>query len=265
MVRFDHQIVWITGASSGIGQACAYLFAESGAKLILTASKEDKLKATQQKCIELGADCRMLTCDLSQIERIPDLVKDALACFGKIDILFNNAGISQRSLTADTVFEVDRKIMEVNFFAPVLITKTVLPEMLKNGGGTIAVTSSIAGKFGFPQRSAYSASKHAVYGFFETLHAEYYAKNIRVVMVCPGFVNTNISVNALEKDGTRHGKLDPGQAGGISAEKAAKVIVKAIYKRKPEVLVGGKEMIMVYFKRFFPSLSRLIARKINPV
>jgi short-subunit dehydrogenase len=161
------------------------------------------------------------------------------------------------------LFEVDKKIMDVNYFAPVLITKLVLPGMLAKKYGTIAVTTSIAGKFGFPLRSAYSASKHALNGFFETLQAEYYEKHIRVVLICPGRVNTNISMNALEKDGKRHAILDNGQARGITAEKAAKKIVKAIYKQTPEILVGGNELIMVTIKRFFPCLSRKLVRKIK--
>ena len=264
MAKFENKTVWITGASSGIGEACAYVFAKEKANLILTASGVDALRKTQNKCLGMGSKCIILPFDLSETEGIPSLVEAALNCFGGIDILYNNAGISQRGLTADTLFEVDKKIMDVNFFAPVLITKLVLPGMLLKQYGTIAVTTSIAGIFGFPLRSAYSASKHALYGFFESLQAEYYNRNIRVVMVCPGRVNTNISMNALEADGKKHAELDKGQSGGISAEKAAKKIVKAIYKQTPEILVGGKELIMVKIKRYLPGLSRLIVRKIKP-
>ncbi len=264
MIGFESKTVWITGASSGIGEACAYIFAGKKAKLILTGTRVEALKLVQQKCVDLGAECKILPFDLSNNDGIPALVDDAFSCFGAIDILFNNAGISQRGLTGDTSFEVDRKIMEINYFAPIRITKLVLPEMIKQNGGTIAVTSSIAGKFGFPLRSAYSASKHALYGFFETLQAEYYNKNIRVVLITPGFIRTNISLNALDADGKKHGRLDANQAGGMSVEKAAKKIVEGIYKQKPEVFVGGKELIMVYLKRFVPSLARKLARKINP-
>jgi len=237
MAKFEDKTVWITGASSGIGAACAILFAKEKANLILTASRPDALKNIQEKCILLGAKCEILTCDLSDMKGIPALVEAALHCFDGIDVLYNNAGISQRGLAGDTLFEVDKKIMDVNYFAPVLITRLVLPGMLSKKSGTIAVTTSIAGRFGFPLRSAYSASKHALYGFFESLQAEYYDRHIRVVMICPGRVNTNISMNALESDGQKHAVLDSGQAGGISAEKAAKKIVNAIYKQKPEVLV----------------------------
>ena len=264
MVKFENKTVWITGASSGIGEACAILFAKDKANLILTATRVDALKIIQEKCIQLGAKCEILPYDLSDLEGIPALVEAALKCFGGIDILYNNAGISQRGLTADTLFEVDKKIMDVNYFAPVLITKLVLPGMLAKQYGTIAVTTSIAGKFGFPLRSAYSASKHALYGFFETVQAEYYDRHIRVVLICPGRVNTNISMNALESDGKKHAVLDDGQSGGIPADKAAKKIVKAIYKQRPEILVGGKELLMVTIKRFFPCLSRKLVRKIKP-
>ena len=259
----NNKTIWITGASSGIGEASAYQFAKEKANLILTATREDKLKEVQQKCISLGAQCKVLPYDLSDLENIDELTDKAISAFGNIDIAFLNAGISQRSKTLDTSFTVDEKIMAVNFFAPVKITKRLLPKMIENGGGTIAVTSSISGKFGFPLRSAYASSKFAVYGFFETVHAEYYNDNIRVVMVCPGRIKTNISYNALEADGTKHAKIDSGQQGGMSAQKAAIKIVRAINNRKPEVLVGGKELVMVYIKRFFPALARKLVRKVS--
>ncbi|MCK9255568.1 MAG: SDR family NAD(P)-dependent oxidoreductase [Bacteroidales bacterium] len=265
MLNLNNKIVWITGASSGIGEACVYELAKEKAKIIITARNKDKLEKIKQKSLELGAsDCKVLDYDLSDIENIENLVEQANSFFGKIDIMFNNAGISQRALAGDTIFEVDKKIMDINFFAPVKISKLLLKKFIENGSGTFVVTTSITGRFGFPLRSAYSASKHALYGFFETVHAEYFDKNINVVLVCPGRVNTNISYYALEKDGTQHSKLDPGQAGGISSEKAAKKIVKAIKKQKPEVLVGGKELLMLYIKRFLPALSRKLTRKIKP-
>lgn len=263
-MKLEGKTIWITGASSGIGEACAYELAKEKTNLILTGTRKDKLGEVQSKCRALGAACAILPYDFSDVSGIPELVEKALGCFGQVDIMFNNAGISQRAKVGETIFEVDRKIMEVNFFAPVYITKLLLPHMLENGGGTFVTTTSIAGRFGFPLRSAYAASKHALYGFFESLQAEYYDKNIRSVLVCPGRVKTNISFYALEKDGQQHGKLDAGQAGGISPEKAAKKIIKAIRNQKPEVLVGGKELLMVYFKRFLPALNRLLARKIKP-
>lgn len=259
----NNKTIWITGASSGIGEACAYQFAREKANLILTATRADKLIEVQDKCISLGAQCKILPYDLSDLENINELTNKAFSSFGKIDIAFLNAGISQRSKTLETSFKVDENIMTVNFFAPVKITKQLLPKMIENGGGTIAVTSSISGKFGFPLRSSYASSKFALYGFFETLHAEYYNDNIRVVMVCPGRIRTNISYNALEADGTKHAKMDSGQDSGMSADKAAIKIVKAINNRKPEVFVGGKELLMVHIKRLCPGLARKLVRKVN--
>ncbi|MDY0142084.1 MAG: SDR family oxidoreductase [Bacteroidales bacterium] len=265
MQKILNKVIWITGASSGIGEACAYLFAEKGARLILTATKVDKLKNVKSKCIELGGNCEILPYDLADIQGIDKLVENALAVYGRVDILYNNAGISQRATAGETLFKVDQKIMNVNFFAPVKITKLLLPKMIEQGGATIAVTTSISGRFGFPLRSAYCSSKHALYGFFETLQAEYYEQNIRIVFVCPGRVQTNVSLSALDKNGNTHSQIDAGQAGGVTADKAAKKIVKAIIKQKPEVLVGRKELLMLYIKRFLPGLSRKLVRKIKPM
>jgi len=259
-----NKTIWITGASSGIGEACAYQFAREKANLILTATRTGRLTEVQQECIRLGAQCEILPYDLTDLNHIDELADNAVSFFGKIDIAFLNAGISQRSKTVETSSAVDRKIMDVNFFAPVKISKALLPGMIESGGGTIAVTSSIAGKFGFPLRSAYASSKFALYGFFETVQAEYFSDNIRVVMVCPGRVRTAISCNALEGDGTKHGRMDEGQQKGITAEKAARKIVRAIKKQKPEVMVGGSELLMVHIKRFFPALSRRLVRRIHP-
>ena len=161
--------------------------------------------------------------------------------------------------------EMIRKIMEIDYFAPVALAKGLLPRMLKAGGGSIAVTTSIAGRFGFPLRCGYSSAKFALYGFFETMQAEYASKGIRVTIVCPGRVRTNISLRALDKGGKQHGEMDPGQAGGLAADKAARTIVRAVDRGRREVLVGRKELIMVYIKRFFPGLCARLARRIKPV
>jgi short-subunit dehydrogenase len=262
--HFENKVIWITGASSGIGEACAYELSKQHANLILTALETSLLDEVKEKCLQIGAQAvYVLPTDLSQLEDLPQLAIKAWNCFGTIDLLFNNAGISQRATVMDTDFSVIKKIMDLNYFAPVILTKVVLPKMIENGGGQIAVTTSISGKFGFPLRGAYCSSKHALYGFFETIQAEYYSHNIRVTIVCPGRVQTNISLHALEKDGKPHGKLDPGQAKGITAAKAAKQIIRAFEKKKPEVLTGKTELLMVYIKRFFPNLCRKIIRKIK--
>ena len=266
MGTFSQKTVWITGASSGIGKACAEEFAKEGATLILTALEEDLLEEVKIQCVKNGASAvSLLPFDLSNLEKLNELAEKAWSVFGKIDILYNNAGISQRASTVETEMKVIHKVMDLNYFAPVILTKNILPKMLTKGAGQLVVTTSIAGKFGFPLRSAYCSSKHALYGFFETIQAEYFAQNIRVTIVCPGRVQTNISRYALEKDGTPHGKLDKGQAGGVTSEAAAKQIVRAVYKQKREVFVGKKELLMVHIKRFFPALAAKMARNLKPM
>ncbi|MBQ7222940.1 MAG: SDR family NAD(P)-dependent oxidoreductase [Bacteroidales bacterium] len=258
--------IWITGASSGMGEACAYLYASRGESLVLTSPTEEELAPVAKNCLEKGAAAvKILPYDLQNSEGINSLADMAWDAFDGLDILFCNAGISHRTTVEDTSMELFRKVMEIDFFAPAAIAKHILPKMIGRGGGHIAATSSIAGKFGFPLRCAYSSAKHAVYGFFETLQAENHDKGIKVTVVCPGRVRTNISLNSLVDVNKAYGKMDPGQAGGLEVTKAAERIVKAIDKGKREVLVGRKELLMVYIKRFFPGLCAVMSRKLKPV
>ena len=258
--------VWITGASSGIGEASALRWAAEGTRLILTSSSRERLEPVAARCREAGAaDVCVLPCDLGDAAAVEGLADKAWDAFGAIDTVYLNAGISQRTRVEDTSMEMLRKIMEINYFSSVAIAKALLPHMLERGGGHIAVTTSIAGRFGFPLRCAYSSSKFALYGFFETLQAECYDRGIRVTLVCPGRVRTNISFYALDKGGERHGRLDPGQAGGLSAEKAVRKIVCAVEKGRREVLVGRVELVMVWIKRFLPGLCARLARRVRPV
>lgn len=266
MAKFELKTVWITGASSGIGEATAYRMAEEKARLILTSRNTKALEQVKVKALALGAEAvEILAYDLSELDGLTDLAETAWKLFGSIDVMYNNAGISQRANTLDTSLETIRRIMDLDYYAPVILTKALLPLMLANGGGQFVVTTSIAGKFGFPLRSAYCSAKHALSGFFETIQAEYFKENIRVTIICLGRVNTNISFFALGKDGKEHGTIDPGQAKGLSAKKAAQSIVKAIYKQKNEAYIGGIELIMVYMKRFFPAIAARMARNISAV
>lgn len=258
--------VWITGASSGIGRACALRYASLKCQLVLTSSRRVVLESVASTCLGLGAPrVIVLPYDFREPNGVAELVREAWRQSGGIDILFCNAGVSQRTTVLDTSMETVRELMEINFFAPVQMARAILPFMLDAGGGAIAVTTSIAGRFGFPLRCAYSSSKHALYGFFETLDAEYHSRGIRVTMVCPGRVRTDISMNARDKGGKRHGKMDPGQQSGLSPEKAARRIVRAIGRGRREVLVGRGELLMVQIKRFFPALCARIGRHIDAV
>jgi short-subunit dehydrogenase len=261
---FNEKVVWITGASSGIGEALAYQLAKEKAKLIISSKNIEGLEKVKENCLKTCSFCEVVHIDLEKPESIKEAFDKVMTLSSEIDVLINNGGISQRTLFSDTTIDVFRKIMEINFFGAVILSKYVLPVMLKNGGGHIVATSSISGKFGFNLRSAYAASKHALHGFFESLRLENYKENIRVTIVCPGRVRTNISLNALTADGKAHGKMDDGQDGGITAESCAKQILKAIRKNKKEVLIGGKELLMVHFKRFTPFIFNRIIRNIKP-
>ena len=263
-MKFKDKVIWITGAASGIGEALACQSVDYGARLVLSDIDETNLERVAAACRDRGAEVLQLPMDLSDRESIESAVPLALEKTGGIDVLINNGGISQRSLTWETPLEVDQRIFSINYFGAVILTKALLPDMMKRGGGAIAATSSITGKFGFPLRSAYAASKHAIQGFFETLGIELSDKNITVTVALPGRVRTNISVNALTSTGEKHGKMDPGQAGGISPERCARKYLDAIHRGKREVLIGGRELMMAYIRRFLPALFYRLARKIDP-
>ncbi len=262
---FKDKVVWLTGGSSGIGEALTYELLRHGATVIASSEDYDGLVRVQNSCdANSRPRCHIVQFDLTEMDAIDTLVSDQIRQFGRIDILINISGISQRSLVKETPMEVYRKIMEINYFGTIAFTKAVLPYMIAQGGGHIIATTSIAGKFGFPLRSAYSSSKHALHGFFETLRIETMKENIRVTLLVPGRVQTNISIHALTKNGTPQGKMDTGQATGITAEEAAMQILRAIRKNRKEALIGGKERIMVYLKKFLPSIFFRIASKIDP-
>lgn len=264
-MKFKGKTIWITGAASGIGRAVALELAKEETSLILSDIDEKGLQKVSDECKDKGSKTFLAPMDLSDEDSIKTTAQKVLDKEPEIDCLYQFAGISQRSLVSETPLFVDRKIFEINFFGAVALTKIVLPQMIKNGGGQLAVTSSLVGKFGFPYRSSYSATKHALHGFFESLRAENKAHNIRVSILIPGRVQTNISLNAIDKDGKTHGKMDPGQATGISAEKAAKIICRNLKKEKKEILVGSKELIMVHIRRFLPGVYYYLSTRIKPM
>jgi dehydrogenase/reductase SDR family member 7B len=264
MTDFNQKIIWITGASSGIGKALVYAFAEYDTNIIISARREAELERVKKEAEKLRSKCHVMPMDLSKPDEIKNTAKKVLQQFGHIDILINNGGISQRSYILETPVDNDRKIMEINYFSSIILTKEILPGMINAGGGHVVAISSIVGRFGFPMRSAYAASKHALHGFYETLRAELKEKNIKVSIIMPGRVITNISYNALEKDGTPHGKMDEGQNKGILVDQCAKKILKAIRKNKINKLVGGNEINMVRLKKWLPGIFYKIVSKINP-
>ncbi len=261
---YQNKVVWITGASSGIGEALAHQFYAKGCKLVLSSRRKEELERVSTKLSANSSNVLILPLDLENTSTINELTQKVIQTFGKIDILINNAGFSQRSLVKDTPLEIDRKLMEVNFFGTIALTKSVLPYMIKQKNGHFVVVSSIAGKFGFYFRSAYSASKHALHGFFEALRMEVFNDNIKILMVCPGKVKTNISINAITGDGGKHNVMDQSQENGVSADECAKQILKGIENNKYEIFIGGKELRAIWIKRFFPNLFTNLIRKQKP-
>jgi dehydrogenase/reductase SDR family member 7B len=259
---FDGKRAWITGASSGIGEALAYEFSRRGATLIISSNDLPGLERVKAAC----PDNSKITCvpfDLSDTSEIVSIVDQQLKGSEKIDFLINIGGISQRARIDETPLWLDRKIFEINYFGTIALTKAVLPYMIRQKSGHIAATSSISGRFGFPLRSAYSASKQALHGFFETLYLENKPNNIRTSVIIPGRVRTNISFHALDQEGKEHGRMDDGLNKGISPEKAARVIIRGISRNKREILVGSSELIMLYIRRIWPWLFFRIGDRVK--
>lgn len=254
-MRFENRLVWITGASSGIGEALAVAFSREGARVVLSARNARELERVRLGCARPERH-RVLPLDLTDGAAVAAAAKEV----GEVDVLVHSGGVSQRSLAAETDLATDRAIMELNYFGTVALTKAVLPSMLARGSGQIVPISSVIGYVGVPSRSAYAASKHALHGFFETLRAETASRGIAITIVVPGYVRTKVSENALRGDGTPHGRMDETHARAMLPERAAAKIVDAVAARKAEVRVGGKEIWAVLLRRLVPGVVRRVLR-----
>lgn len=260
MQIFTNKTAWVTGASSGIGEQLVYALNKAGARVIISSRKAadlEKIKIQSAHPENIFA----LPFDLAEEETIESIASQAIKLTGAIDYLFNNGGISQRSYVVETKMDVYHRLMKINFFGTVALTKTVLPTMISQRSGKIIVISSLMGKFSSPLRSGYAAAKHALHGFFDSLRLEMHTHNVGVLMVCPGFVHTNISVNSVTADGSKYNAMDDAQEKGMSAEECALQILKAVKKNKDEVYIGGKETYAIYLKRFFPKILHRILLK----
>jgi dehydrogenase/reductase SDR family member 7B len=262
MASLENKVVWITGASSGIGEGIVKVLAPQNIKLIISSRRKEALEEVKLKCPNQD-NVKILPIDLALPETLEDKVNDALAIFGRVDIVVHSGGISQRSFAIDTDIDVSRKLMEVNFFSTTILTKALLPSMIKNGFGHIVAISSLVGKFGSPYRSGYAASKHALHGYYDSLRAEMWKKGVLVTIATPGFIKTNVSINALTEKGETLNTMDAGQENGLSPEACGRQIIKAIVKEREEVRIGGKETMAILIKRYFPGLLSKIVRKAN--
>jgi short-subunit dehydrogenase len=258
-MEVNNKVIWITGASSGIGEALCYKLNEIGAKLIISSRSSDGLYQVKHNCTKNQLDIHVLPLDLENTSDLQSKANAALAIYGRIDIVIHSGGVSQRSLAMETDLDVAKKIMNINFWGTVALTKALLPSMLSNKEGHIVIISSLVGKFGTKFRSAYSASKHALHGYFDSLRSEI-DKKIGISIICPGFIKTNVTINALTADGTKQNTMDDAQANGMSANECASQIINAIKSGKEEVYIGGKEKYAVILKRFLPGLFSKIVR-----
>lgn len=257
----NQQVVWITGASSGIGEALAVAWAQVGAKLVLSARRVDELERVRAS-LPRSDEHLVLPLDMAESAGFAAAVATVKARFGRLDVLVNNAGITQRSRVMDTSMEVDRRIMEVDFFGVVGLTRAVLPWLKEQGAGQLVIISSLVGELPTPKRAAYSAAKHALHGWFEALRAEEFAW-LKILMVLPGFVRTQVSINALEGDGRAHGQMDDYQAAGMAPEVCAARILKAVRQERASVIIAGRERVGIYVKRLFPALYRFVIRRVK--
>jgi len=260
-----NKVVWITGASSGIGEALAYAFSAAGARVLLSARRTEELERVKAACANPGL-ARVLPMDLLDVASFEERVREAVGAFGQVDILIHNGGVTQRGAVAETELAVQRQVMELDYFSYVALTKAVLPHFIERGAGHFVVMSSVMGKIGTPMRSAYAAAKHALHGFFDCLRAEVAGMGIKVTVLTPGYIRTNISQAAITKDGSVLGKPSENIEKGLAVDKAAALMLKAIRKEKYEAYIGKRSMewVAVILNRLAPGLVMKLAPKFVP-
>jgi len=262
-MNLSGKVIWLTGASSGIGEAIAYALAKEGCKLILSSRRVDELERVRKNIQLPDENVLILPIDLEQHVNVDDWVKKVMDKFNRIDILINNGGISQEGSALETDKRVEQKIMDINYFGNIALAKAVVPIMQKQKSGKIAVITSIVGKFGLPNLSTYAASKHALYGFYDSFRLEIKKDNISVLLVAPGFINTNVTLNAITADGGKHNKNSPAQENGMKTDVFAKKFIAALKSNKIHKYIGKKELLSIPFKTLFPSTFYNIMFKMN--
>lgn len=261
IIPAGHRVIWIIGASAGIGEGLAKYYASIGAKLIISARSRDKLYQVKAACKGNPMNVHVLPLDLEDETSLPEKALEALRIFGRIDTLIHSAGVTQRALAIDTKLSVAQKIMDINYWGPVAITQAVLPAMQQQGRGHIIVISSLMGKIGTRFRSSYAASKHALHGYFESLRPEIYDDNIHISMVCPGFVNTSLGEKALIGNGEKYQKKDDVHIKAMSVSEFVKRLTPHLDKQKEEIFIAGSEIKAIWASKYLP--GKLFRRKIR--
>ena len=261
--RYRNKVVWITGASSGIGRSLALQMHRNGATLIVSARNRHQLRTLAAECAG-QPPVHVLPLDLTDRDSLAAKVQLAVGKAGPIDCIIHNAGVAARDLAVDMPMAVDRQVMQTNYFGPVALTKALLPSMLDRRSGTIVVISSVTGKYGVPRMGSYAASKHALHGFFDSLRSELRDHDIQVTIAVPGFINTSITVNALTGAGGRLGKRMIAHLQGMEPDECARRILKGVAAGREEFLVGGVEIFSVPLLRVSRRLVAAIVRS-HPV
>lgn len=254
--------IWIIGASSGIGEGLVKVLAENGAKLIISARNESKL--TELKATFHFAEIKVLALNVENHSSLSIKTDQAWQLFEGLDYVFLNAGMAVRDLVKESNLEVERKIMDINFWGPVAITKVLLKKKKPDSKLHLVLTSSLSGKYGVPKLAAYAASKHAIQGYFDSLRAETFGSGLLIHIVIPGFIRTNITVAGLRGDGSTSGKMQNALAGGMDPGVCALGILRGLERGKEEFVVGGSERFTVPLNRFFPGLMKRLIRS-NPL
>ena len=257
---FQGKTIWLTGASSGIGEALAYALSHQGAHLILSARRAAELDRVKKGCA-YPEKVDIVPIDLSSPSSVEQAINHCQIHYTCVDMLFNNGGISQRAEALDTDMEVVRKMMEIDFFSNIALSKAVALRMKENGGGHIIITSSLMGKWGFFLRSGYAAAKHALHGYYDSMRMEVEKYNIRITLLTPGFIASDISKHALDNNGDATGEMDNNQATGMTTTECAEKILRGVAAGKTEFGIGGKELLGLKLRRFVPSVFEKILRK----
>lgn len=253
-----NKVVIITGASSGIGKACAEKFGNEGAKLVITGRNETNLEETFQWLTNKGIEVLSVTSDVAVKDDCKQIIDETIAKYGKVDVLINNAGISMRAILNDTELSVIEQVMQINFFGTLYCTKYALPYLLKSKGSVVGI-SSIAGFVGLPGRTGYSASKFAMHGFLEALRTENLKTGLHVMIACPGFTASNIRNTALSANGSTQGESPREEDKMMTAEEVAEHIYKGVINRKRKVVLTTQGKLVVFLSKFFPSfVSKMV-------
>ncbi|GAU97510.1 hypothetical protein RvY_08792 [Ramazzottius varieornatus] len=256
-LQLSDKVVCVTGATGGLGLALSRTLAAQGARLVLTGRNMDALRRLSFDLSEIYPQIHapvLVELDLADLAVLESKAKEILNAFGHVDVIIHNAGVSSRGSVMDNSFSVDFEVMKINYLAPVALTKEILPAMIKQGGGTIAVVSSVQGRIAIPERSSYAASKHAIQAYFDALRAEVHEQNISVLVVSPGYIRTNLSLNALTGQGKIYGKMDETTARGMDPMEVADRIIRAVETREEELLICDiKTQFAIYLRTLRPS------------